>query len=133
MTMSDHEIDTSILIGSLRTEYKTLEAMVKIYCKDHHGTRALCDECADFLHYALIKLDRCPYGEEKPTCKRCPIHCYKAEYKERSRIIMRYSGPKMLLRHPILAIRHLVAGKKPVPAKPAPNASNRHKRKSLNR
>lgn len=127
--MSDHEIDASVLIGSLKTEYKTIEAMVKIYCKDHHGTNELCEECVDFLHYALTKLDRCPYGEGKPTCKLCPIHCYKADYKERSRIIMRYSGPKMLIHHPILAVRHLVAGKKPVPVKPAPNASNRHKRK----
>ena len=120
-----------ILLGSLQTEFKTIEAMVKIYCKDHHGTTGLCEACDDFLEYAFTRLDRCPYGEAKPTCKRCPIHCYKADYKLMSKQIMRYAGPKMLLKHPILAIRHLLAEKRPVPDKPAAGASNRHKRKLL--
>lgn len=119
-----------ILLGSLATEYKTIQAMVNIYCRDHHQTHELCSECEDFLEYAQTRLDRCPYGENKPTCKRCPIHCYKADYKQRSQQIMRYSGPKMLFRHPILALRHLLAGKKDVPLKPAANVSNRHRRKA---
>lgn len=120
-----------ILLGSLNTEFKTIEAMVKIYCKDHHGTDCLCKQCEDFLEYAFTRLDRCPYGEAKPTCKLCPIHCYKADYREMSRKIMRYAGPRMLLKHPFLAIRHLIAEKRPVPDKPAAGASNRHKRKQL--
>ncbi|MGR5078892.1 nitrous oxide-stimulated promoter family protein [Photobacterium swingsii] len=119
------------LLGSLNTEFKTLTAMVHIYCRDHHGSTTLCAECDDFLSYAKMRLDRCPYGEAKPTCKQCPIHCYKKEYKNRSQIIMRYSGPRMLYKHPILAIRHLLAERRPVPSKPATNASNRHRRKIL--
>lgn len=69
-----------------------------------------------------------PYGEEKPTCNKCPIHCYKPEPKEQMRLVMRYSGPRMLLKHPILAVRHLLHEKREVPEKPAANASNRHKR-----
>jgi len=119
------------LFGSLKTEYKTIEAMVKIYCKDHHKTATLCEQCEDFLQYAHTRLDRCPYGEDKPTCRICPIHCYKADYKLLSQKIMRYAGPRMLLKHPVLAIRHLIAEKRPIPEKPAAGASNRHKRKSL--
>ena len=117
------------LLGALNTEYRTLKAMVVIYCQHHHATPALCDDCQDFLHYAHTRLDRCPYGEDKPTCKQCPIHCYKADYKAKSQAIMRYAGPKMLIHHPVLAIRHLMAGKKAIPGKPAAGASNRHKRK----
>ncbi|KLV06839.1 nitrous oxide-stimulated promoter family protein [Photobacterium ganghwense] len=123
-------VPSPVLLGSLDTELKTIQAMVKIYCRDHHGP-TLCDSCRDFLHYAHTRLDRCPYGENKPTCRICPIHCYKADYKALSRTIMRYSGPRMLLRHPILAIRHLIAEKRPVPEKPQDKASNRHKRKAL--
>ncbi|MGF1723909.1 nitrous oxide-stimulated promoter family protein [Photobacterium nomapromontoriensis] len=118
-----------ILLGCLATEFKTIQAMVAIYCQDHHQTHALCTKCQDFLEYTHTRLDRCPYGENKPTCKECPIHCYKADYKQRSLQIMRYAGPKMLFRHPLLAIRHLLSAKKAVPLKPEANASNRHKRK----
>ncbi len=122
-TMSD------ILLGKLATEFKTVKAMVEVYCHDHHGTRdALCSECRELLDYTEVRLDRCPYGEEKPTCNKCPIHCYKPEPKEQMRLVMRYSGPRMLLKHPILAVRHLLHEKREVPEKPAANASNRHKR-----
>lgn len=68
------------------------------------------------------------HTEKKPTCNKCPIHCYKPEPKEQMRLVMRYSGPRMLLKHPILAVRHLLHEKREVPEKPAANASNRHKR-----
>ncbi|WP_261858318.1 nitrous oxide-stimulated promoter family protein [Photobacterium sanguinicancri] len=120
-----------ILLGSLNIEFKTLTAMVHIYCRDHHQGTTLCADCDDFLHYAEMKLDRCPYGEAKPTCRQCPIHCYKADYKNTSQTIMRYSGPRMLYKHPILAIRHLLAERQPIPSKPVANASNRHRRKII--
>ncbi|EJL3950038.1 nitrous oxide-stimulated promoter family protein [Vibrio parahaemolyticus] len=120
---------SDILLGKLATEFKTVKAMVEVYCHDHHGTRdALCSECRALLDYAEVRLDRCPYGEEKPTCNKCPIHCYKPESKEQMRLVMRYSGPRMLLKHPILAVRHLLHEKREVPEKPAAYASNRHKR-----
>lgn len=92
---------SDILLGKLATEFKTVKAMVEVYCHDHHGTkRDLCSECHELLEYAEVRLDRCPYGENKPTCNKCPIHCYKPEPKEQMRLVMRYSGPRMLLKHP---------------------------------
>ncbi|PJC87457.1 hypothetical protein CSW98_06065 [Vibrio sp. HA2012] len=121
--------DSKLLTGKLAIEYKTLKAMVQIYCKDtHNSARQLCPECDNLLSYAVTKLDRCPYGEEKPACNRCPIHCYKPEQKEKMRMVMRYSGPKMLLPHPILAVRHLLHARQSVPEKPKPNMSNRYRR-----
>ncbi|OEE72724.1 nitrous oxide-stimulated promoter family protein [Vibrio genomosp. F6] len=117
---------SDILLGGLHTEFKTVKAMVEIYCRKHHGGELLCSECADLLRYAEVRLDRCPYGQAKPTCNKCPIHCYKPEPKEQMRLVMRYAGPCMLLPHPILAIRHLIHEKRTVPDKPKPNASNRH-------
>ncbi len=69
--------------------------MVEVYCHDHHGTKSdLCSECRELLEYAEVRLDRCPYGENKPTCNKCPIHCYKPAPKEQMRLVMRYSGPQ---------------------------------------
>jgi hypothetical protein len=70
-----------------------------------------CGRCTSFLAYADARLDHCPYGEEKPTCANCPIHCYKREPREFAREVMRYAGPRMLLRHPVLAVLHLVDGR----------------------
>jgi hypothetical protein len=37
--------------------------------------------------------------------------------RERIREVMRYAGPRMPLRHPILSIFHFIDGKRPAPAK----------------
>jgi YbgA-like uncharacterized protein len=96
----------------LARERLTMTRMVGIYCTAHHDgcEDILCDECDEFLDYAHTRLEKCPYGENKPTCANCPIHCYKPARKEQVRRIMRYAGPRMLLRHPVLAITHQLDG-----------------------
>jgi hypothetical protein len=69
--------------------------------------------------YADARLARCPFGAEKPTCATCPIHCYRPTMRERMREVMRVSGPRMPVRHPILAIRHVLDGRRPAAALPA--------------
>ncbi len=107
-------------------ESKTIEAMVGIYCHDRHGTRdGLCPQCRELLDYARARLDRCPFQEKKTTCANCPVHCYKPAMKEQVRLVMRYAGPRMLYRHPILAILHLlVDGRRKQPARPQSKASD---------
>jgi hypothetical protein len=88
-------------------EKRTIRAMIAIYCKAHHAAGPeLCDECRELCDYALSRLDCCRYGAEKPVCNRCPIHCYRPALRARVREVMRYAGPRMLLRHPILALGH---------------------------
>lgn len=120
-----------LLSDKLLYEYRTIAAMVKIYCRTHHKhvTHTHCEECLSFLEYAHTRLDRCPYGQDKPTCNKCPVHCYKPHMKVKAREIMIFSGPRMLLPHPIMAIRHLLAERSAVPGKPPLHASNRHLRK----
>ena len=92
----------------IKEEKAVVEQMIRLYCQKKEGNSSLCPECQKLLEYANGRLDRCRYGEKKPTCKKCPIHCYRPDMKERIRIIMRWSGPKMILYHPIAAIRHLL-------------------------
>lgn len=92
----------------IRREKKTVGAMLGLYCRDHHrGRERLCSECAELLDYAEARLDKCPFGEQKPKCAQCEIHCYRPEQRERITAVMRYAGPRMLKRHPILALLHL--------------------------
>ena len=92
-------------------EKRTIRSMVEVYCRAHHGTTGeLCADCTELLDYALGRLDRCPFGANKSTCADCPIHCYKPAMREKVQAVMRYAGPRMLSRHPILAVLHLIDG-----------------------
>jgi hypothetical protein len=83
--------------------------MLGIHCRGNHGKRAdLCGDCSRLREYALKRLETCPYGEDKPACSHCPVHCYKADMREGIREAMRYAGPRMLARHPILALLHML-------------------------
>ena len=97
------------------SEEKTIIVMISMFCQDNHGSNILCEDCAGVQDYALKRLEFCPFQEGKTTCAQCPIHCYKPGMREKIRVIMRYSGPRMVFRHPVLAIMHLWDGfrKKP--------------------
>jgi len=103
-------------------EQEALEAMMRMYCRHHHGRMPLCEECQALADYARRRLERCVFGDAKPTCANCLVHCYKAEMRERVRVMMRWAGPRMLLRHPVLAIRHMIDGKRPAPRLPGQGA-----------
>lgn len=91
----------------LRREKKTLRAMLSISCGAKHGGKAaLCGECQTLLAYAEERIDKCPFLPEKPTCAKCPVHCYLPARREEMRQVMRYAGPRMLLRHPLLTLQH---------------------------
>ena len=105
----------------LARELATIRAMVRIYCHDQHGSRGpLCAECWDLMSYATRRLDRCIFGEAKPTCASCKVHCYNAAMRERVRTVMRYAGPRMIWRHPLLAVAHIVDGRREAPSLPRP-------------
>lgn len=89
-----------------------MASMLRIWCLDKHAHTArhngLCDECTELLAYAGQRLAKCPYGEQKPTCAKCPVHCYRRAQKEQVRQVMRYAGPRMLWRHPWQALLHML-------------------------
>jgi hypothetical protein len=99
---------STTLSRRLERERRTLRAMLALFCRDRHDVGASpCPDCRKILDYALARLDRCPFGDRKPTCSRCPVHCYRPAMRERIRAIMRYAGPRMIVRHPLLALAHL--------------------------
>lgn len=92
-------------------EKKAVSLMIGIYCRGNHGTKKgqLCDECRELDEYARMRSDKCPFMETKTFCSNCRVHCYKPEMREKIRQVMRYSGPRMLLHNPVMAIHHVVS------------------------
>ena len=91
----------------MRREVETIEKMIHIYCRHKHGIQqGLCNDCAELLEYASKRLKYCPFQEKKTTCGKCPVHCYKADMRDKIRDVMRYVGPKMLLYHPVSNSRY---------------------------
>lgn len=99
--------------SKMTTESKTLEAMIKIFCHGQHSNNGegLCPECGELLDYARKRLEKCPFQENKPKCSECTVHCYKPDMREKIRAVMKYAGPRMLYRHPVLSGAHYLAGK----------------------
>lgn len=91
----------------MEREIETVARMIEIYCRDHHGGQdGLCPQCRELLDYAKKRLEKCPLKEDKPACSRCAIRCYRPGMRERIRAVMKYAGPRMICRHPMLTIRH---------------------------
>ncbi|NQT14134.1 MAG: nitrous oxide-stimulated promoter family protein [Planctomycetes bacterium] len=88
-------------------EKRTIGAMIGIYCRGRHNPgEGICSDCRELLDYALARLDHCPMGGDKSTCARCSVHCYRPEMRSRVKEVMRFAGPRMVYRHPVLALRH---------------------------
>ena len=93
----------------LERERRTVAAMIRIYCRARHGGGLeLCGACTDLLRYTAARLAHCPFQAGKPTCAHCAVHCYAPPQRELIRTVMRFAGPRMLWRHPVLALGHLL-------------------------
>lgn len=94
-------------------EKRVVREMIGVYCRGNHGTKkgALCDTCAALAAYAETRSDKCPFMESKTFCSNCKVHCYKPDMREAIRQVMRYSGPRMLFHHPVMALRHVLENK----------------------
>lgn len=89
-------------------EKRIVELMIRLYCLKKEMNATLCADCEELLYYAHTRLDRCPFGEKKSSCKKCKVHCYKPAMREKMRKVMRFSGPRMILYAPWEAIKHLL-------------------------
>ena len=101
----------SLPIGpKIQKEKETVEKFIRLYCEKKHdsSSRTLCSECQSLLEYSRLRLTQCRYEEDKPTCRKCPVHCYKPTMREEIRRVMRFSGPRYALRAPMDWIRHQI-------------------------
>lgn len=93
-------------------EKATVSLMIRLYCRKRHGCKTLCPDCSALDIYARQRSDKCPFIETKTFCSNCKVHCYQKDMREKIREVMRFSGPRMIFHHPIMAIRHVIERKK---------------------
>ncbi len=97
------------IVAELKNEAKTVYFMIQLHCrKNHHSTANFCANCDQLLNYALLKLGKCPLRFNKPTCKLCPVHCYKKALKQEIKKVMVYSRPRLIFHKPLLALKYLI-------------------------
>ena len=85
-----------------------MQEMIALYCAKKHGTKGkLCAECQTLLDYSQQRAQKCPFMENKTFCSACPVHCYRSDMRSKIREVMKFSGPRMLFHHPVLALRHV--------------------------
>lgn len=91
-------------------EKKYIPKMIEIYCHKKHRTNGhnLCEECEELKNYTLLRLDKCPFKKNKNFCNFCKVHCYKKDMKIKIKEVMKYSGPRMLIYHPIFTLKHFI-------------------------
>lgn len=104
------------LTSRLQREFNTIKAMVRLYCREHHKTEdMICNECSELVEYSRDRLLCCPFKDKKSTCGKCVVHCYKKDMQKKVIDIMRYAGPKMALKHPLMAMQHFIDSRKKPP------------------
>ncbi|MGN0144637.1 MAG: nitrous oxide-stimulated promoter family protein [Clostridium sp.] len=95
--------------GRVEHEKEVIKLMIEIYCKKKHGKKdCLCEECEELLNYAHLRLSRCKFGDEKTTCGKCKIHCYKKDMRAKIKDVMRFSGPRLIVYKPVELIKHMM-------------------------
>lgn len=94
--------------NTAQQEQMIVSKMIDIYCRHHHKTKELCSDCTKLSQYTQTRMDKCPFQETKTFCSSCKVHCYNDEMRNKIRTVMRFSGPRMLFYHPIIAVRHAV-------------------------
>ncbi len=103
-------MEHSFMAADKREREKRIGApMISLYCRKKRPPLKgrLCPECEALLSYAHLRSDRCPFMETKTFCSNCQVHCYKPEMREKIREVMRFAGPRMLPRHPLMVIDHI--------------------------
>jgi len=91
----------------IEREQRTVTALIRIHCHGrHHAGPELCAGCTDLQRYVAERMARCVLHDAKPTCATCKARCFAPPQQVRFRAILRYAGPQLFWRQPLLALWH---------------------------
>ncbi len=99
------------LKNNVPKEKENIRKTFGVYCNANHGTtdNKLCPKCTALLTTVMLKIQRCPYGISKPICDACETPCFGENPTKEFRAIMKSGQKKMLLSHPLMAVKHKIA------------------------
>lgn len=95
-------------MSRIENEKAVVAKMIRLYYRRKLGLLEPSTEEMELLSYAERRLTHCKFGEQKPACKRCPIHCYRSDMRAKIREVMRWAGPRMIIYDPVAAIKHIL-------------------------
>lgn len=100
------------LKNTVPKEKENIRKTFGVYCNANHGTtdNKLCPKCTALLTTVMLKIQRCPYSIAKPICDACETPCFGENATNEFRAIMKAGQKKMLLSHPLMAVKHKLAG-----------------------
>ncbi len=87
-------------------EKAIVSLMIDIYLRSHPSKR---DDLIKLKTYAFKRIEKCPFAATKTFCSNCHVHCYEAKMRSLIRQVMRYSGPRMIFYHPLIAVSHFIS------------------------
>ncbi|MBR2214168.1 MAG: nitrous oxide-stimulated promoter family protein [Selenomonadaceae bacterium] len=98
--------------NNIPKEKQNIKKTFGMYCHRHHDTKGdkLCPKCTALLATVMTKMNRCPYGITKPICDRCDRPCFGATQTKEFMEIMSQNQGRMFFTHPIMTIKHKLAG-----------------------
>lgn len=93
-------------------EKENIRKTFGVYCNANHGTtdNKLCPKCTALLTTVMLKIQRCPYSISKPICDACETPCFGENATNEFRAVMKAGQKKMILSHPLMAVKHKLAG-----------------------
>lgn len=94
----------------IESEKNIIKKMIEIYFNNLEDDELNEDEKLELIRYSSNKLDHCKFGNDKPFCSKCTVHCYSPEMREKIKMVMRYSGPRIIFYHPIVTLKHILKG-----------------------
>lgn len=89
------------------TEELGFDEELQTYVKWSGWKVRLCPECLDLSKESAKHTNRCRHLAYK-TLPPLPDACYANRQEKRIRPIMRYSGPRIMTRHPVLGVQYMV-------------------------
>jgi len=95
-------------MNRIEREKKVITIMIAMYCKKHHHSGIDCVYCEELKAFAFHRIDKCRFKANKPNCSDCHVHCFGKEKREQVREVMRFAGPRMMWKHPVIAMRHVI-------------------------
>ncbi|KGF35836.1 nitrous oxide-stimulated promoter family protein [Hoylesella buccalis] len=92
----------------IERDQETIRLMIDLYCRHHLRLNEVSEAYRQLGDYACERLQLCKFGEQKPACKDCSVHCYKPDMRQQIREVMRRAGPRMVFYALLATCRHLI-------------------------
>ena len=99
--------------GKREREKRTVALMIRLYCRKKHGTKKIfVPNAKHFRSMRCSAVINAPLWKPRPFALTAVCIVTSRKCVKKIREVMRFSGPRMILHHPVMAVRHVIESKK---------------------